>query len=370
MRVVQIKRKLFLSFSFSANQNQTQNSKKPTPTGFARRLARGERASTLCGTPEYLAPELVAQAGHTRAVDWWALGVLVFEMAAGRPPFDGNGGSGSGSGGGGDRMAMFRDISKGKFSFPAHFSKELRDLVKKLLTVSAAARLGSGREGAAEVKAHPWFSGPVGSVASAASAGGNPNAAALPRFDWDALAARSIPAPFLPPTSTTARWTRTKKKKKKKKKKRRRRRRRKREGVEEEARGSATSPPGLSGTFKERERFCSYFAAAGVGKRAHKRDKERERAKMIILKKCHFFFLSIFLCNLFLFSLPIISFLFFFFFFLQSIQNRKNHTKQKSDQFFSFSLSKESSSCGCRRTEPRRPRRKRRGSPPSRPRSL
>ena len=69
--------------------SQTQNSKKPTPTGFARRLARGERASTLCGTPEYLAPELVAQAGHTRAVDWWALGCSIYEMVAGYTPFKG-----------------------------------------------------------------------------------------------------------------------------------------------------------------------------------------------------------------------------------------------------------------------------------------
>ena len=116
-------------------------------------------------------------------------------MAAGRPPFGGEGN--------GDRMAMFRDISKAKFSFPAHFSKELRDLVRKLLTVPAASRLGSGKDGAAEVRAHPWFSGAVG------SSSGSPSASPLaaPRFDWAQLAARAIPAPFVPPELATSRWT-------------------------------------------------------------------------------------------------------------------------------------------------------------------
>lgn len=123
---------------------------------------------TLCGTPEYLAPELVTQAGHTKAVDWWALGVLVFELCAGRPPFDG--------GASGDRVAMFRAIRAGKYAFPPHFSADLRDLVKRLLAVSPAARLGSGKEGAGCVKAHPWFA----------------------RLDWAALEARSLPAPHVP----------------------------------------------------------------------------------------------------------------------------------------------------------------------------
>ena len=123
---------------------------------------------TLCGTPEYLAPELVTQAGHTRAVDWWALGVLLFELVAGRPPFD--------CGHAGDRVAMFRAIRGGKYACPAHFSPELRDLVKRLLAVSPAARLGGGKDGAAGVKAHPWFA----------------------RLDWDALAARALPAPHVP----------------------------------------------------------------------------------------------------------------------------------------------------------------------------
>lgn len=115
-------------------------------------------------------------------------------MAAGRPPFEG----------GGDRMAMFKDISKGKFSFPAHFSKELKDLVKKLLTVSAASRLGSGKGGAEEVKAHPWFSGAVGSISSSSNSSSSNSPPVL--FDWSALAARTIPAPFVPPATTTAKW--------------------------------------------------------------------------------------------------------------------------------------------------------------------
>jgi protein kinase A len=123
---------------------------------------------TLCGTPEYLAPELVTQAGHTKAVDWWALGVLTFELASGRPPFDG--------GASGDRVAMFRAIRAGKYKVPPSFSPELRDLIKRLLTLSPAARLGSGKDGVAAVKAHPWFAS----------------------LDWGALAARTLPAPHVP----------------------------------------------------------------------------------------------------------------------------------------------------------------------------
>jgi len=123
---------------------------------------------TLCGTPEYLAPELVTQAGHGKEVDWWALGVLIFELAAGRPPFDG--------GPSGDRVSMFRAIRSGKYATPPHFSAELKDLVKRLLATSPAARLGSGKDGAAAVKAHPWFA----------------------RLDWAALADRALPAPHVP----------------------------------------------------------------------------------------------------------------------------------------------------------------------------
>ena len=107
---------------------------------------------------------------------------------------------------------MFRDISKGKYSFPSHFSKDLRDLLKKLLAVSAAARLGSGKGGAAEVKAHPWFSGAVGgggggggSLTSSSNCSSSPSAA-VAEFDWGALEARRIPAPFVPPSTTTAKW--------------------------------------------------------------------------------------------------------------------------------------------------------------------
>lgn len=55
--------------------------------GFAKKLSPGSKTYTLCGTPEYLAPEVILQQGHNSAADWWTLGILIFELVAGMPPF-------------------------------------------------------------------------------------------------------------------------------------------------------------------------------------------------------------------------------------------------------------------------------------------
>ncbi|EIE24738.1 putative cGMP-dependent protein kinase [Coccomyxa subellipsoidea C-169] len=133
--------------------------------GFAKKMPPGQKSNTLCGTPEYLAPELVTQAGHTRAVDWWALGVLIYEMVAGYPPFYDE-----------DRVAMFKNICQVKYSVPSHFSKEVRDLIKRLLVHNPNQRMGALKAGAADVKAHPWFA----------------------NFDWAAFSKRQLKAPYIP----------------------------------------------------------------------------------------------------------------------------------------------------------------------------
>ncbi len=135
--------------------------------GFAK-IVR-DRTYTLCGTPEYLSPELVLGRGHDKGVDYWALGILLYEQVAGYSPFADAENS--------DQMVICRNILRGEVEFPSHFKDAaLRDLILKLLVKDIPRRLGCMRGGAADIKAHKFFR----------------------EVDWAALFAKRIPAPWRP----------------------------------------------------------------------------------------------------------------------------------------------------------------------------
>ncbi|MCO5569398.1 hypothetical protein L7F22_023110 [Adiantum nelumboides] len=100
---------------------------KITDFGFAKKI--DARTFTLCGTPDYLAPEIILAKGHGKAVDWWMLGVLIYEMLAGIAPFADD-----------DASATYQKILDGKISFPKHFSRSAKDLIRKLLTADLTKR--------------------------------------------------------------------------------------------------------------------------------------------------------------------------------------------------------------------------------------
>ena len=87
------------------------------------------RTYTLCGTPEYIAPEVLLNKGHGKPVDWWTLGILIYEMVVGYPPFVDD-----------DPMGIYQKILAGKIVFPKFFDKTGRTLVKKLLTADLGRR--------------------------------------------------------------------------------------------------------------------------------------------------------------------------------------------------------------------------------------
>lgn len=135
-------------------------------------LTHGDTTNTFCGTTEYLAPEvLLDEQGYTKMVDFWSLGVLVFEMCCGWSPFYAE-----------DTQQMYKNIAFGKVRFPRDaLSAEGRNFVKGLLNRNPKHRLGANND-ANELMAHPFFSD----------------------IDWDALSRKELIPPFKPKLKSDA----------------------------------------------------------------------------------------------------------------------------------------------------------------------
>lgn len=105
-----------------------------------------EKAFTICGTPQYLAPEVLSDDGYDNSVDWWSLGCVMYEMLTGTAPFKIPRGS-----------YLSADLYKKKVNIPDYITPEAKDLIKQLLVPNPKKRLGYGTDGAKKIKEHQYF---------------------------------------------------------------------------------------------------------------------------------------------------------------------------------------------------------------------